>query len=298
MLIQHTIEVASREPIFQRFTTRFQNVPILINSQSPFHLALRVASTNYNPDIDELTGRPKGMGNHHTRASASHASPNRQPYWLLLTYDQNTLASTYRNLFEEQSSRQNLTLVEDIASAVRALITPANFNSYDVDGAPPIKVSPIDFSRRQLISAAKLLAALPVDRRTALLGMEATESLAHYGSAAFGRGSEDFTDNTFGKMHSFNPLEDPRLPSTNNLLAFLAHESALVLETGLPGEYWKLLPEGMRDGAVSVVSATNGLSALVVCHVDHRGAWASKYLSIVWGCAVGYKPAGLCIVSP
>lgn len=199
-------------------------------------------------------------------------------------FDANVLASTFRNLFDEQMPAMHYSLGKDLVDTLYAVITTGNYTN------TPVTKALIDFGRPAVISLGSSLTAagVPQSGRTLLLNTD------YYGqlmsddaivNLAANQRSEIITGNRLPNIHSFETIEAPNLPTTGNLTGFGFGRSALLLVTRVPTDVSTAFP-GVNGGAVTqiVTNPDTGLSVLLIKYVAPQLGHA--YLIMAWLCGV------------
>ncbi len=220
-----------------------------------------------------------------------------------ITFNEQTLASTVRRLFDEQAPAQAYALAKSMVDALYANITDANFTN-------AAQVVPINsFTRSSVINAgiALDLAGVPagLGMRTMILyptyfgALEKDPTVISL--AAFQR-SDIITDPTGGgvalniPIESFRVIKAPNLPTNDsNLTGFAGSKSALCIATRMPNDYTKFAP-GVSYGNVQTVTDPDlGISVMLVQYVDHTLGTGTQRIALMYGTAAGQTDAGILI---
>lgn len=210
----------------------------------------------------------------------------------------NTVASTNRRLFDEQVETSYNGLAKDLSDALLALVLVATFTN------TPKTVASVDFDRAAVIDLARLMteAKIPLDGRTLLLNPEYYAKLAEDTSVVSAlinnAAGAAISSGRLPKIHGFEVIEQPNLPSTGNLTGFGYNRSALVIATRTPGDYANALP-GLPATALKqiVTNPEDGLSVELTQYVDHKLGMASWRIAIMYGVAAGQVAAGTIVRS-
>ncbi len=223
-----------------------------------------------------------------------------------ITFNEETLASTVRRLFDEQAPAQAYALAKSMVDALYSNITDANFaggnNIISTLGA---------FSRSTVIDAgiALDLAGVPsgLGMRTMLLwptffgALEKDQAIITL--AAFNK-PEIITNPTGAgvslvlPVESFNVVKAPNLPTNDsNLVGFAGSKSALVIATRMPNDYTKFAPGASYGNVQTVTDPDLGISVMLVQYVDHTLATGTQRISLMYGTAPGQTDAGILIKS-
>lgn len=207
------------------------------------------------------------------------------------------LGATNRRLFDEQSEALMVGLGDDLAAALFAKITPANYSN-------AITVAQVDFSRATMVEIARRMTArkVPSVNRFALLSASYHAQLAideTIVKIGIHQDKTIVTGTTLPPVSGIILHEVPMLPTTNKLQGFAAHPAALSIGVRPARDYASALPGGANDGAVSVVKEhRTGLSCAVVRFVDHMAGKALLRAAWFYGVAVGQAALGERIVEP
>lgn len=212
-------------------------------------------------------------------------------------FDANVLASTFRNLFDEQIPAMHYSLGKDLVDTVYALITTGNFTN------TPITEALIDFDRSTVIDlgVAQDDAGVPSTGRTLLLKTNYYGKLRGDNAIvelAANQRAEIITGSQLPNIEGYEIVKAPNLPTTGNLTGFGFSRSALLLATRVPTDVSQAFP-GVTGGAVTqvVTNPDTGMSVLLIKVVNPQLGHA--YLIMAWlvGAAKGQVAAGTIIRS-
>ncbi len=223
-----------------------------------------------------------------------------------ITFNEETLASTVRRLFDEQAPAQAYALAKSMVDALYANITDANFA-----GGNNIVSTLGAFARSTVIDAgiALDLAGVPsgLGMRTMLLwptffgALEKDQAIITL--AAFNK-PEIITNPTGAgvslvlPVESFNVVKAPNLPTNDsNLVGFAGSKSALCIATRMPNDYTKFAPGASYGNVQTVTDPDLGISVMLVQYVDHTLATGTQRISLMYGTAAGQTDAGILIKS-
>jgi hypothetical protein len=215
-----------------------------------------------------------------------------------LEFKQTLLASTTRQLFQEQAPAASYALAKDVIDYLYAKITIANF----ADPAP-FAESEINFGRRTFGRVARIFnpGGVPQTNRFALLNSDYFDALAQdptLTQLATFRSPEIITAGELPPVRKFKPLEAPNLPATANLAAFFGHRSSLLVKVRVPNDYTAAVPAGASHGLVTtVMDPDTRLTWMLVWFVDHDKGKAKYRISIMYGTAKGNTKGGQIVTS-
>ena len=135
LVLQRTLPAfAYKYPELLTLYTDFGDTPGVLNQTVTSHIVIQPAVQKYDPTTD-TNGRPKGW------YTVSNAVVKDVPITLTdyvgvpIVFNNQTLASTTRRLFDEQAQLAIKALAGYFVGMVTTLATPANFNAYAVAGA-------------------------------------------------------------------------------------------------------------------------------------------------------------------
>jgi len=275
-------------PLLARITRDFSNQSALLNQT----IQTRIRAV---PTTSAYTG---------TGFTAANAVDTDVPVtitdhrYVQITYNANELASTNRDLFNEQAQGSSYALGLYLVNALYALITPTNFSL----GAQKTVQASGGFNRGtlQTMAAAMTLRGVGKADRTMLLNLGYYQQLGQDASVIAYDQYHDgtlITENVLPNVSGFLPVEVPNLPGTSNLTGFGMTPEALILATRIPNDYSTVLP-GASYGNVSQVTDPNtGITVCVTQYVDHNAGSASYRVSLMLGVAVGDTSRGQLLVS-
>ena len=223
--------------------------------------------------------------------------------YVQFAYNANELASTNRNLFEEQAEGSLYALGKDFVDAVLALFTAANF--YTTPGSPSANdgngghtvVTQTNWGRTALINARAALVGRHVypDKDKGF----AIQNPAYFGQLAQDPAlvslavfNPDFKDvilsGVLPPISGITPLEYADFPANSiNLTSIVGTSGAAVIASRLPYDYVDA-QIGSNYGAVSQVTDDDtGLSVMLTQYVNHDLGVSNYRVAIMKGQAVG-----------
>jgi hypothetical protein len=227
-----------------------------------------------------------------------------------IVFDANTLASTIRNLFEEQAPAMSYALASYFVAKIYALMTAANFNAYAAVNAPKVPVAYAtyakgiaDFARSAVVDLNAIFNPneVPLHDRALLLNsayyaaVGKDPSLVTFWAAQ--RNPELITEGELPKMSKFIPIEAPDFPSSNNRVGLALQKNAIVALARLPNDYTKVLPGASYGNVTNVTDSETGLSVMLVEYVNHTGGYAEMRGEVMIGAGLGDKRGGLLLTS-
>lgn len=284
LIVQRTLELLKFEfPMLGRVTTDFSAENARYNQEVNTRIVtvpsvVAYHTTNgYVPTATTTTDVPVTINAHKS---------------VPIKFDANVLASTFRQLFEEQLPAMHYAIGKDMVDALYALIVTGTFT-----GTPTTEAE-VDFDRTSVIDmgTALTLAGVPLQGRTLLLAP------AYYGALmsdsaivnlAANQRAEIITGNRLPMIHGFEVIEAANLPTTGNLRGFGFSRSALVIAARVPTDVSNAFP-GVSGGAVTrvITNPDTGLSVLMIQHVAPVLGHAYLILAWMYGVAAGQVAAG------
>jgi len=217
-----------------------------------------------------------------------------------ITFNENLLASTMRQLFNEFAEASSYQLGKALVDALYANLTDANFTNNTVSASTA-------FARSTVIDIGVALTnrgvPLAINNRTMILW-----------PAAFGNLEKDAAIVQFATnvprpeimtqgitpqsgfamaLEAFGIYAAPNLPSNNaNLVGFAGSKSALCIVTRTPNDYTTVLP-GASFGNVQMVTDPDiGITVMQVQYVNHVLGTATSRIALMYGTAAGQTAAG------
>ena len=276
-LTRFTTDFSDQPATFnQTIVTRLITIPTLVTYSTATGWADATAQTT---DVSVILNNHKGIP---------------------ITFNENLLASTMRQLFGEFAEASAYSLGKGLVDALYANLTDANFTNNTVSASTA-------FNRAAVIDVGTALTLrgvpLAMGNRTMLLW-----------PAAFGNLEKDaamlqFSTNvpstsivTDGvtpesafaiNVEGFKIYDAPNMPSNNaNLVGFAGSRSALVMVTRTPNDYTTVNP-GSSNGNVQMVTDPDiGITVMQVQYVNHTLGSATSRLALMWGTAAGQTAAG------
>lgn len=216
---------------------------------------------------------------------------------VLVSYDTQTLGSTVRNLFQEQSEPMAYALAKAIADKVAALFTPTNYTN------TPVSKALSEFNRLTVLAVKDSLdtANNPDFDRILMLSTQYGNKLLEdiqvvaplYGGV--GGVSAIAAKNVHGfdlyPSQSFNSL-------SNSVVGVGMGSSAVLVAARLPQDYTQVFPDLPSTATVEVITEPgSGLSLQMVRYVNHTLANANMRVALMYGAAVGQAEAATLVTS-
>lgn len=254
----------------QVIKTRIVSVPTVVTLNDTTGWASSDATTT---DVSVTIGQPKGVQ---------------------IEYGSTELATTGRNLFQEQVEACHYALGKDLVDAVYALITTAYTNATTKATA--------SVARLDLVAMEKALAIRGVTGTLWMLAnADIYERLSNdttVTSLATAQRAEIITGTALPPIAGFNLIRAINLPTTSNLTGFAFRKDAMAVAVRLPEDYMKNAPAGAVHGAMSVVTNPDtGISVQKVDFVDHKLAKAYSRISWAYGVARAQLASGQRLIS-
>jgi Mu-like prophage I protein len=292
LVTQRTLELLKFVfPPLTRFTTDFSDQPATYNQTIITRIITVPAVVTYSTatgwaDVTATTTDVSVTINNHKG--------------IPITFNENLLASTMRQLFNEFAEASAYALGKALVDALYANLTDANFTNNTVSASTA-------FNRAAVIDVGTALTTrgvpLALGNRTMLLW-----------PAAFGNLEKDTTIGQYAtnvpappiitdgvtpesafyiNVEGFKIYDAPNMPSNNaNLVGFAGSKSALVMVTRTPNDYTTVLP-GASFGNVQMVTDPDiGITVMQVQYVNHTLGTATSRIALMWGTAAGQTAAG------
>jgi hypothetical protein len=282
--------------LLKYITTDFSDIPANFNQTTTTRVEMIPAVFSYDPTLGS-DGRPKGYTVTTPAESKDVQITLNQHIATEIVFGANILASTVRNLFDEQTEGQAYALANNVINAFYALFTPANFNYYSA-----LTVAPGSMDRSVIGKASVAMnpAGVPKINRAFLLNSPYYNDLVNdtnlVSFAAFQKPGI-VTDAELMPISKFQPLEAESLPATNNLAGVAIHKAATLFQARVPNDYTTILP-GAGYGNVAVVTDPDlGISTLVTQYVSHQGGYAAQRQALMYGVAAAIRKAALLLLS-
>lgn len=291
LVTQRTLELLKFQfPDLKRFTTDFSEMPAQFNQTI-------VTRTITIPDVQTYNVTTGWTDS--SKVTTDVPVTINKHIGVPITFNENTLASTARMLFNEFAPASSYALGKQMVDDLYANITDANFTNNTV-------IATASFARATVISigTALTLRGVPqgADFRTMLLYPTVFSQLSQDSSlvnfAAFQKGGM-FTEAvqsgvafTF-PVHGFSVYESANMPTNDgNVTGFAGSRSALIIATRVPNDYASIIP-GSSFGNVSIVTDPDiGISVMLVQYVSHTLGRATQRVSLMYGTAAGQTSAG------
>lgn len=292
LVTQRTLELLKFVfPPLTRFTTDFSDQPANFNQTIMTRIVTIPTVVTYSTatgwaDVTaQTTDVPVTINNHKG---------------IPITFNENLLASTMRQLFNEFAEASAYALGKALVDELYSRLTDASFTNNTVSTSAA-------FNRSAVIDVGTALTTrgvpLALGNRTMLLW-----------PAAFGNLEKDTTIGQYAtnvpappiitegvtpesafyiNVEGFKIYDAPNLPSNNaNLVGFAGSKSALVMATRTPNDYTTALP-GASFGNVQMVTDPDiGITVMQVQYVNHTLGTATSRIALMWGTAAGQTAAG------
>jgi|GEM_PF-1025135 len=292
LVTQRTLELLKAIfPMLSRFTTDFSDqpatygqsiitrtvtIPSVVTYSTATGWADAVAATT---DVSVIINNHKGLP---------------------ITFNENLLASTMRQLFNEFAEASAYSLGKALVDEVYSRMTDANFTNNTLSASTAFnRAAVIDIG----VALTTRLVPLAINNRTMILW-----------PAAFGNLEKDTAIIQFATnvprpelitqgitpesgfamaLESFAIYAAPNLPSNNaNLVGFAGSRSALIIVTRTPNDYTSVLP-GASFGNVQMVTDPDiGMTVMQVQYVNHTLGTATSRIALMYGTAAGQTAAG------
>lgn len=304
-LVAHrTLELYKYQfPVLGSISTDFSDQPAQFGQTTVTRIIVVPAVLSYDNTLDG-TGRPKGY-TIVTPAQTVDAPITLNKHRAVdVVFDANTLASTTRNLFQEQAEANAYALGLDVVNSLYGVITPANFGNNAGDNAP-FSVPIINYGRPTFSKAKRVLnvQGVPFTNRFALSNSFMQEQLEQdptLVSLAVFQKPEIIEQAELPPINRFTPYEAPNLPATavagvgNGVLAaFFGHKSSLLMQSRIPNDWSNVLGANSSYGMTSVVTNPDtGISVLLVQFSNPQSAHAEYRLALIYGVAKGNSKGG------
>jgi phage I-like protein len=292
LVTQRTLELLKFVfPPLVRFTTDFSDQPATFNQNIITRIITVPAVVTYSTatgwaDVTAQTTDVSITINNHKG--------------IPITFNENLLASTMRQLFNEFAEASAYALAKDMVDALYARLTDANFTNNTVSTSAA-------FNRAAVIDVGVALTnrgvPLGIGNRTMLLwptafgSLEKDTTIGQYATnvpmpTIITEGTTP--ESAFAiKVESFNIYSAPNMPSNNaNLVGFAGSKSALCIATRTPNDYSTVLP-GASFGNVQMVTDPDiGITVMQVQYVNHTLGTATSRIALMYGTAAGQTNAG------
>lgn len=217
--------------------------------------------------------------------------------YVQIEFNANELASTGRNLFQEQVDGMHYAIGKTFVDGLLALITVANFANESIEA-----VADTDRDTMDTLATALSTRGVPEFNRIGLLKSAVFRKLGKDSSivnlAAMGQRPEIITQGVLPPISGIQPYELFNLPTDENLIGFACTPDALALATRLPNDYTQAMPGVPSTAAVSTVTNPDtGISLMMVRYIDHQLGKAVTRFAFMWGVAKGNPLAGQRLIS-
>jgi hypothetical protein len=292
LVTQRTLELLKFVfPPLTRFTTDFSDQPATFNQTIMTRIVTIPTVVTYSTatgwaDVTaQTTDVPVTINNHKG---------------IPITFNENLLASTMRQLFNEFAEASAYALGKALVDDLYTRLTDASFTNNTVSTSAA-------FNRAAVIDVGTALTLrgvpLALGNRTMLLWPAAFGSLEK--DTTIGQYATNvpappiITDGVtpesafYISVEGFKIYDAPNMPSNNaNLVGFAGSKSALVMATRTPNDYTTVLP-GASFGNVQMVTDPDiGITVMQVQYVNHTLGTATSRIALMWGTAAGQTAAG------
>ena len=309
LVLQKTLEFFRiNYPMFSKIYTDFSDIPALLNQTLETRSIGSLSVQTYNNVLD-ASGRPKGWDTVVPPTMTDVPIVVDEHVGVPVVFGANTLASTFRKLFDEMSPAMAYALAQYFVAKVYALFTAANYNAYAVVNGNKVPVAYAtyakglgDFARSAMVDLNTIMNPneVPLHDRIVLLNS------AYYGQVskdpslitfwAAQQNPEIITEGELPKMSKFIPIEAPDFPTSNNRVGMALQKNGVVAIARPPSDYTKALP-GASYGTSTMVTNVTGMTLMLVQYVNHTGGYAESRMETLIGAKVGDKRGGLPITS-
>jgi hypothetical protein len=314
LVLQRTLPAfAYKYPELLTMYTDFSDTPGVLNQTETTHIVVQPAVQKYDATTD-TNGRPKGW------YTVSNAVVKDVPITLTdyvgvpIVFNNQTLASTTRRLFDEQAQLAIKALAGYFVGMVTTLATTANFNAYAVAGTNGVVAGSLypsyakglgEFSMGDLdtLDAIFTDGKVPEEDRGIMLTSKYYAKLRgdprmsfYYAASAkdVQNGAGEFlTEARLPKISGFAPFKAPYLPQTNNVVSFAYQKAAIVLKSRLPQDFTQALGTMIPGSVTTVTDPDTKISIMLVQYVNLTSGYAEWRPEVMLGAAVGDNRAGL-----
>ncbi len=276
-------------PLLGRISRDFSNQSAVLNQTIQTRIRAVPATSAYNPATGFVatnavdTDVPVTITDHR---------------YVQITYNANELASTNRDLFNEQAQGASYAIGLYLVNALYALITPTNFS---LAAQKTVQASSgLNRGTVQTMGAAMTLRGVEKTMRTLLLNLGYYQQLGQDASViAYDQfnGGTLIKDNVLPSVAGFLPVEAPNLPTTSNLTGFGLAPEALILATRVPSDYATAISGAGYGNVSQVTDPDTAITLMLTQFVDHNAGAANYRVSLMLGAAVGDVSRGQLLVS-
>ncbi|HEY4414476.1 MAG TPA: hypothetical protein VGO57_02195 [Verrucomicrobiae bacterium] len=308
VVLQRTLELFRiNYPLFSKIYTDFSDQPALLNQTLETRSIGSLAVQTYNNQVG-ADGRPRGWDTVSPATATDVPLVVDEHVGVPVVFGANTLASTFRRLFDEMAPAMSYALAKYFVAKVYALFTPANYNAYAVVNGDKVPVAyasyvkgKADFARSAMVDLNQIFNPneVPLTDRIVLLNssyygqVSNDPSLITFWAAT--QNPEIITEGELPKMSKFIPIEAPDFPSSNNRVGMALQKNGVVAISRIPSDYSKALPGASYGTSTMVTDPETGMSVMNVQYVNHTGGFAESRMETMIGAKVGDKRGGLVI---
>jgi len=272
-------------PLISNITTDFSNGQVNFNQQVISRVPTIPTVNDYDTTAGYVAGDAATTDVPVTISNHKHVS---------LSFNEQEIAGTSRNLVEEQEKGAAYALAKGLFDSVMNLITTTNFTNETVETVA-------NTDRDTLAAIRKALNARGVGApRFAIVGSDVAEALdqdSRILSNDYGRPGGTEEEN--GWLHlrniaGFSEIwEYPDLPTANNLTGFAGTKDGLVIATRIPKDPALVVPNLNLPGTIEVITDPDtGLSMMARYHYDMQKGHLQMTLTWMYGVAVGVAGNG------
>jgi hypothetical protein len=297
LVLQRVVEYLKNFlPLISRVTSDFRNEPIMFG---------QTAIARYVGDPTVLTyNTSTGWGSDAAKGSGSIPSATDIPVvintykGIEIRFNQQDIAGTVRNLFQEQVDPSTYKLAATVNDALLALITAANYTN------TAVTIALADFKLASFAALRKAADDAKISRepgnRTILLHSDYGNKLLEDGnwilSSAFRSAiayKEDvIASGVMPEIFGMLPIDTQTMPTTANLVGAVFGRSAMALAARIPSDYTTVFPDLPPTASVTVATEPmTGLTMMMVRYLNHQMELANARISLMYGVAKGQPGA-------
>ena len=266
-------------PIFNQITTDFSDQPVVYGQTYKTRIRAVPTVRSYDAangyvDSDATTTNVDVLLDNHK--------------YVQIPFSFSEMASTNRNLFEEQMDGMHYAIGSDIADAIYGLFTVANYPN------SPCKTARAGSTvvRADLNAMRAALNKRGVNRagRTLLINSDATAELTNDSTlvtlAAFRR-PEIVDESYIARVAGFDVFEASSLPTSENLLGVGFAKDAVALMVRPVGNYAQEFGAPATGNVSTITNPNTGFSVQLVQFTDHLSGKSRWRVACFYGKAVG-----------
>lgn len=278
LIAQQSLALLKLEfPVLSRVTTDFSN----LNAQFNQTIKTRTRAVPTVGTYSEADGYVA------TSASTTDVPVTiDQHKFVEIPFSVNELASTARNLFEEQIEGMQYALGKDMVDALYALMLVGNFANTTTQASSSalaradIQKAKGELNKRGVPQNVRTL-LVHTDALTTLLSDTGILNLATY------QRPEIIEKGVIVNVAGFDIVEAPNLVTTGNQTAFGFSPDALVIASRVPNDYTSILPGASYGNVSTVTNPDTGLSVQSVQYVNHQTGKTNWRVALMYGVAKG-----------